>query len=91
MTQWIGYTLDGVKCFQFNGSDGTKNDKKTPTEVSSPHIYASFDTFCVQVRLKFEPQWVFKLSKEFEIDDIFLRKQRFVDVQAFFKDSLCLE
>ena len=31
------------------------------------------------------------LLEEFEIDDIFLGKQLFVLVQAFFKDSLCLE
>ena len=29
-------------------------------------------------------------SKEFEIGDIFFRKRRFVDVQAFFKNSMCL-
>ena len=32
-----------------------------------------------------------KLSKEFEIDDIILLKQRFYRFQTFFKDSLCLE
>ena len=36
-------------------------------------------------------QWDFKLSEEFEIDVIFLRKQRFYRFQTFFKDSLCLQ
>ena len=41
------------------------------------------------------PNWpiiwgtVSRLSAEFEIDDIFLRKKRFVDVEVFFKDTLC--
>ena len=48
----------------------------------SPNLYASFGTFCVQISQLFEAEWVFKLSKEFEIDDIFLRKQKFLDVQA---------
>ena len=30
-------------------------------------------------------------SQEVEFCDIFLQKQPFIDVQAFFKDSLCLE
>ena len=33
----------------------------------------------------------FKLSEEFEIDVIFLRKQRFYRFHTIFKDSLCLE
>ena len=33
----------------------------------------------------------FKLSEEFEIDVIFLWKQRFDRFQTFFKDSLCLQ
>ena len=39
----------------------------------------------------FKAQWDFKLPEEFEIDFIFLRKQRFYRFQTFFKDSLCLE
>ena len=65
--------------------------KKILLEIGSSHLYASFGTFCVQIGQLFEEQWFFKLSKEFEIDDIFLRNQWFVDVQAFFKESLCLE
>ena len=55
--------------------------------------WLSFGTFCVQIGQLFEAQWVSKLSEEFLhcIDDIFLRYQRFVDVQAFFKDPLCLK
>ena len=37
-------------------------------------IQAYFGTFCVQIGQLFEAQWVFKVSKEFEIDDIFIRK-----------------
>ena len=51
--------------------------KKTHIEVGSSHLYASFGTFCVQICHLFEAQWDFKLSEEFEIDVIFLRKQRF--------------
>ena len=61
--------------------------EKTLTEVVSSHIYASSGTFCDQI---FEAQWDFKLSEEFEIDVIFLRKQRFCRFRTFFKDSLKL-
>ena len=50
------------------------------TEVCSSYIYASFGTFYVQIGWLFEAQWDFKLSEEFEIDDIFLRNHQFVDV-----------
>ena len=36
-------------------------------------------------------QWDFKLSEKFEIDLIFLQKQRFYSFQTFFKNSLCLQ
>ena len=39
----------------------------------------------------FEAQWDFKLSEDFEIDVIFIRKLQFFRFQTFFKDSLCLE
>ena len=58
------------------------------TEFGSSHLHASFATFCGQIGSSFESQWVFEHSQYFEIGDIFLRKRRFVDVQAFFKDSL---
>ena len=38
---------------------------KTLIEVCSPHLYASFGTFCVQIGQLFEAQWVFKHSEEF--------------------------
>ena len=65
--------------------------EKTLVEDSSSHLYASFGTFCVQIDQLFEAQWDFKLSEEFEIDVIFLWKQRFYRFHAFFRDSLCLE
>jgi len=65
--------------------------EKTPIENGSSHLYASFGTFCVQTTQLFEAQRDFKLSEEFEIDVIFLRKQRFYRFQTFFKVSLCLE
>ena len=65
--------------------------EKTLIEVGSSNLYASFNTFCVQIGQLFEAQWDFKLSEELEIEVIFLRKQRFHSFQTFFKDSLCLE
>ena len=38
---------------------------KTLLEVYSLHLYASFDTFCVQIGQLLAPQWVFKHSEEF--------------------------
>ena len=34
-------------------------------EVCSPHLYASFGNFCVQIGPLFAAQWVFKQSEEF--------------------------
>ena len=65
--------------------------EKNLTEVGSSHLCASFGTFCVQIGQLFEAQWAFKLSEEFEIDVIFLWKQRFYRFQTFFKDSPGLE
>ena len=65
--------------------------EKSLIEVGSSHLYASFGTFWVQLGQLVEAQWDFKLSEEFEIDVIFLRKQRFYRFHTFFKDSLCLE
>ena len=59
--------------------------KRTLTKVWSPYLYAYFGTLCVPIGQLFEAQWVFKQSEEFEIDDIFLQKQRFVDAQALSK------
>ena len=65
--------------------------KKTLVEVCIPHLYASFGTFCVQIGQLFKTQCDFKLSEEFEIDLIFLRKQQFYHFHTSFTDSLCLE
>ena len=59
--------------------------EKTLIEVGSSHLYASFGTFCVQIGQLVEVQWGFKLSEEFEIDIIFLRKQRFYRFPHFSK------
>ena len=48
--------------------------EKTLIKVDSSHLCASFGTFYVQIGKLFESQWDFKLSEEFEIDVIFLRK-----------------
>ena len=39
--------------------------EKTLIEGCSPHLYASFGTFCVQISQLFAAQWVFKQSEEF--------------------------
>ena len=64
---------------------------KTLIEDGSSHLYASFGTFCVQIGQLFKAQRDFKLSEKFEIDVIFLPKQRFYRFQTFFKDALFLE
>ena len=63
----------------------------THIEVGSSNLYASFVTLWVQIGQLFEAQWDFKLSKEFEIDVIFLQKRVFYRFKFLFKDSLCLE
>ena len=65
--------------------------ENTLLKIYSPHLYASFDTFCVQIGQVLEAQWVFEHSEESRNRRHFLRKQRFIDVQAFFKSSLWLE
>ena len=60
---------------------------KNSIEFRSPHIYASFGTFFVQIGHSIEVLCVFKHWEEFEIGDIFLQKRRFVFVLAFFKGS----
>ena len=64
----------------------TKYFEKTLIEVDSSHLYASFGTFWVQIGQLVEAQWDFKLSEEFEINVIFLRKRRFCRFHTFFKD-----
>ena len=59
--------------------------EKTPIEVCSSHIYASFGNYCVQIGQLFEVQWDFKLTEKIEIDDIFLRRQLIVDFQTYSK------
>ena len=39
--------------------------EKTLIEAYSPHLYASFGTFCVQSGQLFAPHWVFEQSEEF--------------------------
>ena len=65
--------------------------KKTVIEVGSSHLYASFDTFCVQIGQFLKAQAVFEKcfktvkslnSKENDVNFEFFRK---------FKISLCLE
>ena len=46
--------------------------EKTLIKVGSSHLYASFDTFCVQIGQLFVAHWDFKLSEEFEIDAIYI-------------------
>ena len=67
---------------------GTINYFWKNSEVDSSHLYASFGTFCVQIVQLFEAQWDFKLSEEFEIYALFIRKQRFYHFKTFFKDLL---
>ena len=57
----------------------------------SPVYCASFGTFCVQISQLFEPQWVFKDSREIVFGDIFLRRRRNPDFFGIFKHSLWLE
>ena len=58
-------------------------------EVDSLHLYLNSAPFASKlVNYSIKAQWVFEHSQEVEIGDIFLWKQRFVDVQAFFKGSL---
>ena len=65
--------------------------ERTVIKVGRSHLNAAFGTFYVQIDHLFEAHRDFKLSKEFEIDGIFLRKQRFHHFPTFFKDSLCVE
>ena len=51
----------------------------------------SFGTFCVQIGQVFKSRWDFIPSKNFEINLIFLKKQRFYRFQRFFKESLWLQ
>ena len=51
-------------------------------KIGSSYLYASFGTFCVKIGQLVEAQWYSKLSEEFEIDVIFLWKQRFYRFQT---------
>ena len=51
--------------------------EKTLLEVCSPHLYASFGTFCVQIGQSFEAQWVFEVC--LKILKSLLSKQNVVD------------
>ena len=65
--------------------------EKNLIKFGSSNLYNSFGTFCVNIGQLFEAKWDFKLSEEFEIDVIFLRKHPFYRFQTFFKDLLCLQ
>ena len=40
--------------------------EKTPIEVCSPYLYASFGTFCDQIDQSFEAEWVFEVRLEID-------------------------
>ena len=65
--------------------------EKTLIKVGSSHLHASFGSFWVQIGQIVEALWYFKLSEEFEICVIFLRKHQFYHFQTFFKVLLCLQ
>ena len=46
-------------------------------EACSPHLYASFDTFCAQIGQLFEAQWVFEVG--LKIDKLLSSKENIVD------------
>jgi len=52
---------------------------KTLIEVGSPHLYASFGTFCVQIGQLFEAKRVFEVC--LEIDKSLLSKENVVDFE----------
>ena len=58
---------------------------------SSPHLYASFGTFYIQIGLLFEAQWYFKLC--LKIYKSLLSKENVIDFEIFrmFKDLLWRE
>ena len=51
------------------------------SQVCSPHLYASFGTFFVQIGQLFAAQFL-EIQKNSEIGNIFLRSQLFVDFQT---------
>ena len=65
--------------------------EKTLIEVGSSHLYASFDTFCVQIHQFLEVQWV--LEKCLKSVKSLFSKENYVDHEFFrkFKISLCLK
>ena len=61
--------------------------EKTLIDICSPHLYASFGTFC-QFGKYFAACWVFKHSEDFRDQRHFPQWQWFVDFQTYFKDSM---
>ena len=55
----------------------TNDSKKIFIEVCSPHLYASFGTFWVQIVQLFEAEWVFEVC--LKIDKSLLSKENVVD------------
>ena len=55
--------------------------KKSLIEVGSPHLYASFGTFCAQIGQFFEAQWVFEVC--LKINKSLSSKENVVDFGIF--------
>ena len=64
---------------------------KTLIEVCSPHLYASFGTFCVQIGQLFEAQWVFKVFWKSTISCLRRKMSSISEFFRMFKDSLWRE
>ena len=62
--------------------------KKTPIEVDSSHLYASFGTFCVQIGQFLEALWVFEKYLK-TVKSLFL-KENDVDFEFFRKVKISL-
>ena len=65
--------------------------EKTLSEVCSPHLCASFGTFCAKIFNHWRHSESLNFRKNSKIDDIFLRRQLIVEFKTYFKGSLCLE
>ena len=52
--------------------------EKTLIKACSPHLYASFCTFCLQICQSYAAQWVFKQSEEFR------NRRHFPSIRAIF-------
>ena len=61
-----GYNIrmHGTNFWQANVHVEQNIFQKNLIEICSPHLYASFGTFCVQIGQLFAAKWVFKHSEE---------------------------